>query len=488
MASPPGAVKTPLPPSFIQRAAAALRYAFSGQAPSWFGPAIPLPPVAPPDEPKGRQFDYPFSANVAYRPRSEAGEQGIDFVTLRRMAEPTDGGWDLLRLAIETRKDQMAAQRWLVRPKKKGGDENRAEVLTLTLEQPDQEHDFSSWQRMILEDLFVLDAPCVYKRLVGKGAFIPEVVDGATIKRLITEDGRTPLTPDPAYQQVIKGLPAFDYTTDELVYMPRNPRSHRIYGLGPVEQVILTVQTGLNRALSQLLHFTAGSVPQSLISTPDNWTPSQIADYQKWIDAYLKGDLEARAGMIAVPGGSKPTTTKDSPVKDEFDEWLARIVCYAFSLSPTAFVKQNNRATAQTSKEAAQEEGLEPLKLWWRTFMNRVLVQVYGAPDMEFAYEDEEIADPLVKAQVAQIAAGSKPWRTPDEIREDYGLDPLSEEQRAELAPPVPVVAEPKDGEKPPVKDGPPPKNGEDTGKLAKAIAEELGRQRLFVARTMKRT
>jgi hypothetical protein len=28
-----------------------------------------------------------------------------------------------------------------------------------------------------------------------------------------------------------------------------------------------------------------------------------------------------------------------------FDEWLARIVCYAFSVSHQAFVKQSNRST-----------------------------------------------------------------------------------------------------------------------------------------------
>jgi hypothetical protein len=53
-------------------------------------------------------------------------------------------------------------------------------------------------------------------------------------------------------------------------------------------------------------------------------------------------------------------------LKDEFDEWLARIICYCFSLSPQALIKQMNRATAETAKQTAQEEGLEPLKLWFK--------------------------------------------------------------------------------------------------------------------------
>jgi hypothetical protein len=37
--------------------------------------------------------------------------------------------------------------------------------------------------------------------------FALEPVDGATIRRVLDNTGRTPLPPDPAYQQIIKGLP-----------------------------------------------------------------------------------------------------------------------------------------------------------------------------------------------------------------------------------------------------------------------------------------
>lgn len=408
------------------------------------------------------------------------------------MAEPTGGGYDLLRLAIETRKDQMAAQRWTVRAKKKEeqkAKQKRADELVELLQEPDLEHDFLTWQRMLLEDLFVLDAPTVYFRDFARDRKIPEVVDGATIKRLISEDGRTPLPPDPAYQQIIKGLPAFDYGLDELLYMPRNPRPHRIYGLGPVEQVILTIQTALNRQLSQLLHYTAGNIPAALISVPENWTPNQIRDFQTHFDAYLAGNLEAKSGAVFIPGGSKPTITKDSPVKDEFDEWLARLICFCFSLSPQALTRQMNRATAETSKAAAQEEGLEPLKLYFKSFMNRVLVRAYGAGDFEFAYEDEEIADPETKANVVSILAGKKPVITVDEARGQYGMEPLTEDQKAELAPPPPPqlggvddAGNPtKPGEKaPPAKPEPP-----DAEKIAKALVVELEARRGFIAKTM---
>ena len=49
-------------------------------------------------------------------------------------------------------------------------------------------------------------------------------------------------------------------------------------------------------------------------------------------------------------------------ISDDFDEWLARIVCYAFSLPPTAFTREVNRATAETTQDAALTEGLSIIR------------------------------------------------------------------------------------------------------------------------------
>ncbi|MGH7033808.1 MAG: hypothetical protein ACREFL_08780 [Stellaceae bacterium] len=51
-------------------------------------------------------------------------------------------------------------------------------------------------------------------------------------------------------------------------------------------------------------------------------------------------------------------------MKDVFDEWLARVICFAFSIPPSALVAQVNRATAETAQDTALSEGLAPLQLW----------------------------------------------------------------------------------------------------------------------------
>ena len=102
------ALERPLTPNVFARLAIATRYAISGVSPAtWFGPQQPLAPQAPP-EVKGRQFDYPFGANLNYIPRAEGG---ISFAELRALADALP----LLRAVIETRKDQIAAQTFTVR-------------------------------------------------------------------------------------------------------------------------------------------------------------------------------------------------------------------------------------------------------------------------------------------------------------------------------------------------------------------------------------
>ena len=65
----------------------------------------------------------------------------------------------------------------------------------------------------------------------------------------------------PAYQQVLKGLPAVNYSARDIIYRPRNGRAHRIYGYSPVQQVLMTVNIGLRRQLWQLDYFPKARSP-----------------------------------------------------------------------------------------------------------------------------------------------------------------------------------------------------------------------------------
>ena len=90
--------------------------------------------------------------------------------------------------------------------------------------------------------MLVIDAATLYPRFNRGGSlYALDVIDGATIKPLIGEDGRAPEPPDPAYQQILKG------------------------------------------------------VPDAFATLPQEWTADQIRSFQDYFDALMSGNL-ARSG------------------------------------------------------------------------------------------------------------------------------------------------------------------------------------------------
>ncbi|MCL2656823.1 MAG: phage portal protein [Betaproteobacteria bacterium] len=425
--------KTPIEPGMIARAVGGLRAAMN----VWFGPQEPLPPMAPKAQQAsiaGRQFDYPIGFNLWTKPRQQ---EAISFEQMRGLADACD----VLRLVIETRKDQVEKMQWQIVPRDDAKQpDDRCKRITDFLLTPDREHDWNTWLRMVLEDLLVIDAPAVYPCFTRGGELYSlEPVDGSTVKRVLDVSGRTPLPPDPAYQQILKGVPAINYTREELIYRPRNVRTHKVYGFSPVEQIIATVNLALRRQMHVLEYYTAGTVPDALVSVPKEWSAQQIADFQKYWDLMLEGDSAQKRKLKFVPDGMGVTLTKEALLKDEFDEWLARIVCFAFSISPTPFIKQQNRATADNATAQAREEGLAPVQNWIAALINTVISapHLFNAPDLRFAWKEEDSEDPLTQAQVNQIYVTCKVLH-PDEVRADLGREPLTSEQKAELNPPPP--------------------------------------------------
>ncbi len=401
--------------SFIARVA-------RGIGTAWFGPQAPLPPAAP-SEVAGRQFDYPFGFNLAVTPR---GNERTGFAELRGLADASD----LVRLAVETRKDQIERLSWRIRPRGIGGDsadDPRIAALTDFFARPDRRNGWHAWLRLLLEDLLVIDAPTLYRRRNRLGGlWALEVLDGSTIKRLIDDWGRTPAPPSPAYQQILKGIPAVDYDVTELIYAPRNARVHKAYGFSPVEQVQMAVNIALRRQIYQLQYYTEGNIPEALIGVPESWNPDQIRQFQSYWDSLHLGDTAERRHAKFVPGGVAKTfvPVREPAMKDAFDEWLARIVCYAFSLPPTAFTGQVNRATAETVQDVAVSEGLVPLQNWVKQLIDGVIAEDFGAPDLEFAWDADRDIDPAATASIAvsYVQAGIK---TVDEVRAELGLPPM---------------------------------------------------------------
>lgn len=403
-------------------------YGASGAGAAWFGPGQPMTPQAP-AEVAGRQFDFPQGYNINTQARAY---EPITFAHLRAFGD----AYDLLRLVIETRKDQMERLRWVIQlkdskekltPQKK----NKIKELTKFFKKPDKEHGWNAWLRSLLEDLFVIDAATLHRRKTRGGKlYALDQIDGSTMKRVLDDWGRTPEGKnDTAYQQILKGMPAVNYTTSEILYRPRNVRVHKVYGYSPVEQIMMTINIALRRQIFQLNFFTEGNMPPALIGVPETWTPDQIRTFQEWFDNILAGNLAERRRARFVPSaiGKTYIPTQETELFGKAEEWLARVTCYAFSTSPQPFLQMMNRATADTASEEAAATGLTPIQNWVKDLIDTVLEEDLDAEDYEFIWKGDDELDPtkrqaiteadvkvgLLTVNEGRVANGQEPYEDP---------------------------------------------------------------------------
>lgn len=391
-----------------------------------FGPGQP-PPMNAPDEPRqDRRFNYDTHFNL--RRDHTIRDSGISHEQLRQLAEMHD----VTRACIETRKDQISRLRWGVRDrktKKTEGVDSQGVIDQLRF--PDKEHTFQQWVHAMLEDLFVLDAVTIQPRkTLGGKPFSLELMDGATIVRKIDGFGGVPQE-GVAYQQNIKGMVFAEFTADELIYMPRNYRTNKVYGYSTLEQVIVTVNTAIRRQQYTLQYFTEGNIPEALIGVPETWGVDEIKQFQGFWDVVMQGDGAEKRHAKFVPGGTQYIATKEPELSGQVEEWFARVVCFAFSLPPTPFIQQNNRATAEQAQTESLEQGIEPTKAYLKDLLDLCIEQHMGRPDLEWFSMPESSVNPLQRAEIHQLQIASNVL-TPDEAREEIGLPPLTDEQKKE--------------------------------------------------------
>lgn len=390
---------------------------------NWFSPLQPVVPFGPPQITHARDWDYPTGLNIDYIPARLRM-----FQVWRGMAET----WGVLRAVIETRKDQVIRLPWEFQVRGKPRARNKwIDDLKEKFAKPDGKRSFNTWLRLLLEDLFVIDAPALYLGNKNRGGqpMSMDVLDGATIKPLIDDAGRIPDAPQPAYQQIIKGMPMVNMDERDLMYKPMRPRTQNpIFGYSPVEQIYIEITEAIRKTYYQLNFWVEGNLPDMIMSVPENWTARQIAQFQALMDANLSGNLQQKSKIRFVPHGMQPYDIKNASGQDTWatrDEMLIRLVCYVFSVSPQPFIKQMNRATAQSANEEAQQEGLYPLVSYLtEDIMNPLIHDHFGYDEIDWVVLPQQEVDQLKRSQV-YVNYAKAGLQTINEIRDDMGKPPV---------------------------------------------------------------
>lgn len=371
----------------------------------------------------------PFTNQLQTRQKPGSG---IDFATLRRFSVQ----YDVARAAINRRKRQLNLLEWdivaaeddddtdykdVIRPLKKdfkniGGYRVRFRELVDTM----------------VDDLLVLDALALYKRPnMGGSLYSLTPVDAATIVLDVAEDGGTPMPPDVAYRQIIRGKQVAEFTADEMYYEMLNSRTYTPYGLSPLESLVLGVSSALKSEIYNMHMLTEGNIPEGFFGVPDDWTPDQIKEFQVLWDAALAGDTRATSKLKFVPSGKGATgytpALKPEDMKyKELQEWLMKKTCMLFEIQPQelGFTETVNKATGEVQQSIGLNSGLKPLASFFEEIFTDVIQVDLGFENLKFKYTGLDQVDERAEAEKNEILLRSG-QTTVDEVRQAQGKEPI---------------------------------------------------------------
>jgi len=454
-------------------------------------PILPNPidiPEGPSGRPRPRRFQFPVGWNL---PVGQPGTEGIklaNFQVLRDLAEVGS----IPRRAIEICKSDILNMEWNIVPtpaaekamqgnpsKRKDFEVRRAELWNWIMYEidPGNYSGFYEWLNAFLEDLIVLDAVSVHVQgTVGKNAGVLgsnvaalELIDGSTIRPLLNTWGAKPLPPQPAYQQLIWGVPRVDlmdiinlgpdatiddlkelnpiieeltesvdeWSSDQLLYIRQNTRAWTPYGFGPLEQCLLPVSIMMARQTWQWEFYRSGSLPSVFLDPGEMVaTAEEARELQEAINM-TGGDLGARHQVIVLPPGAKVMPQKEITQGDSFDTLMVSEVAMAFGLQISDLGLTPKVGTLQSPSQAKRDaevaldmtvrrSALPRAHLIERIFTRLFQIQ-FGQADMMFTAGIADAGENVQDVQKQWIDRVNNSIASIDEARVELGMDPLGE-------------------------------------------------------------
>ncbi|MCI3277647.1 phage portal protein [Streptomyces cylindrosporus] len=421
----------------------------AGEAAAGMTPSKPFSPGAPIGPYDGfsrhpRTHDFVTGYNISARPRSHSA---VAFDTLRGMID----AYDVAQMCIWHRIDSIRALDWALVPKQGfKGDASEAIALGMqVLHKPDRQNLFPTWLAKWLYDVLAYDAGALSRVKNRRGDVIGlKVVDGTTIAPLLDYWGDSPEPPAEAYVQYVNGLPWNWLTRNDLVYAPFRPRSNSPYGYAPLESILLNANTDLRFQTYFLQRFTEGNIPQAIGSSPENWTPDQVQQFQGWWDQFMMGDQSIKSQIRWIPGGSKIEWSNEKDFDDTFSLFLMRKTCAAYHVVPAdlGFTETVNRSSGETQADVQHRVGDLPLVTHLQGVLTAFLQHDLHLP-LDFRFDTgQEKEDRLTLAQAWQIYIDAGMASADEGRKELLGLpvDPRRPVPRFHNTPrlgPVPLLA-----------------------------------------------
>ena len=299
---------------------------------------------------------------------------------------------------------------------------------------------FANFMSKLVRDSLTMDSMPIeteMKRNKALGMDGIYAVDGSTI-RLCTEQG---------YQghdeifalQVVQGRIRAVYTHDDLIYIPRNPRTDIMsagYGLSETELLIRVVTGFLNAFSYNTKYFDSNAIPKGILHLSGNYTETDIQGFRRYWNAMVKGvsNWWTLPILISKDQESKASFENLGAEQDEmmFGRWmtfLASLVCAIYGMSPEeinfeAFtVGKSNLSGSDTEEKLASSKdlGLEPLMSYLETTFTDYVVSDFS-DKYEFFWTGRVSRDKKQSFEEVQLSG------TVNELRASRGDEKITEE------------------------------------------------------------
>lgn len=246
--------------------------------------------------------------------------------------------------------------------------------------------------------------------------------------------GKAPIS----YVQIINGQIENVYSSDELAFGVRNPRSDiyiQGYGYGELEQLITVVTAHLFTEEYNRRFFSHGTQAKGILNLKgDNFTPEQLEGFRRQWAAQASGVENSWKTPILQTEGLEWVDLAKSNSEMEFGKWLDYLIklsCAVFLIDPSELNFDMHGGQQQTplfesSQEwkikASRDRGLKPLLRFIAKLINRNIIDKI---DDHFAFEfvglDELSETEKHQMLVEQISS----YKTLNEGRVSIGLPPL---------------------------------------------------------------
>lgn len=317
---------------------------------------------------------------------------------------------DIVKIGLAYKRLQIGTYKWQIVPvDKTDRNDYSADVKALTkfFNKPDKKRNFRLWMSKQMYNYVVYDAITIFKRKNRAGGLHSlEVIDGKTIKPLVDINGRIPDYPNPAYQQIIKGVPESSFTEQDLIYCPVNERINDLKGCSAVENIHIALNTYARSQNHNLLFFTDGvSTSAGLIAWGEELEPEPLKKVQADFNHFLSNSKNKHRTKF-VPKGTEIIRMMEFKFNSDFTDHLIKIMCASLNLPQSLFIGMLNRSTSQSLDSQQEDDMLCGELMVFEDIFTDIIQNDFGKENLKFEFLKDELTDQKLLLQ--QVIQGVK--------------------------------------------------------------------------------